>query len=193
MKAEAITAQDRRIIGWQIRREPRNLYGVARRCKKQCPKVIINHPLSRKKTPADIFPTVFWLTCPKAVQRIGRIEDQGNIQRIQHHITNNFMLARNMRDAHQEYIFIRRSLVESSTLNRVRISEKKVLKNLERLGIGGVADIKGIKCLHAHYAHYLATGNNPVGQLVADMIRLSDDSGYCRDCHNRNNFAGVAE
>ncbi len=192
MKAEAISQQDRRIIGWQIRREPRNLYGVVRRCKNQCPKVIINHPLGRKK-PADIFPTVFWLTCPAVVRRISRIEDRGYIQRIQDQIINNFTLARNMREAHQEYIFIRRSLVESSTLSRVQKSEKKVLKNLEWLGIGGVADLKGIKCLHTHYAHYLATCNNPVGQLVANMIRQKDDDGYCRDCHNQNTFAGVAE
>ncbi len=193
MKTEASSEHDRRIIGWQIRREPRNLYGVVCRCEKQCPKVIINHPLSLKKNPAEIFPTVFWLTCPKAVERISRIEARGYIQRIQDQIISNFALTQNMRDAHQEYIFIRRSLVESSTLSRVRKSEKKVFKNLERLGIGGVADLKGIKCLHTHYAHYLATGNNPVGQLVANMIRLRDDSGYCRDCRNQDKFAGVAE
>ena len=35
-------------------------------------------------------------------------------------------------------------------------------------GVGGTA--QGVKCLHAHYAHTLAGGANPVGALVEDWI-----------------------
>ena len=36
---------------------------------------------------------------------------------------------------------------------------------------GGVAGTrKGVKCLHAHYAWYLAGGDDPVGRWVADRL-----------------------
>jgi hypothetical protein len=35
-------------------------------------------------------------------------------------------------------------------------------------GVGGSA--RGVKCLHAHYAHHAAGGPNPVGELVDGWI-----------------------
>jgi hypothetical protein len=39
-------------------------------------------------------------------------------------------------------------------------------------GVGGARD--GVKCLHAHYAHTRAGGDNPVGELVAAWIEPLD-------------------
>lgn len=46
-----------------------------------------------------------------------------------------------------------------------------------RGGVGGTA--KGVKCLHAHYAHTRAGGKNPVGELVAGWIEPLDCSQPC--------------
>jgi len=39
-------------------------------------------------------------------------------------------------------------------------------------GVAGTA--RGVKCLHAHYAYFLAGGDDPVGAWVAD--RLGEDT-----------------
>ena len=40
-------------------------------------------------------------------------------------------------------------------------------------GVGGTRT--GVKCLHAHYAHLLATGDDPVGAWVRDRLPEPED------------------
>lgn len=191
MKWEPITKKDEKIIAGQIKRQPRNLHGIARRCDWQCPQVTVNAPLALQATDAQFFPTVFWLTCPEAVRRISRIEDQGFIQFIQNRINGKQELADHFREAQLEYIYLRRSLLNPDA--RLQSRSGGPAKNLERVGIGGVADLRGIKCLHTHYAHYLVTRNNPVGRLVEQMLKLMKDQWQCKSCHQCREHAGVAE
>lgn len=44
-------------------------------------------------------------------------------------------------------------------------------------GVGGTR--QGVKCLHAHYAHTRAGGENPIGEIVADWIEPLDCSEPC--------------
>lgn len=39
-------------------------------------------------------------------------------------------------------------------------------------GVGGTR--VGVKCLHAHYAHHLAGGDDPVGRWVAERLAEGD-------------------
>ena len=41
-------------------------------------------------------------------------------------------------------------------------------------GVGGTRT--GVKCLHAHYAHYLAGGDDPVGAWVAARLANEEDA-----------------
>ena len=52
----------------------------------------------------------------------------------------------------------------------------KDLSNQPSGGVGGTRT--GIKCLHAHYAWFLAGGDDPVGRWVDDQMRraVSDPS-----------------
>src|SRR5439155_6508715 len=43
-------------------------------------------------------------------------------------------------------------------------------------GVGGTA--RGIKCLHAHYAHYVAGGPDPIGRWVARRLERSEPRHY---------------
>ncbi len=36
-----------------------------------------------------------------------------------------------------------------------------------------------IKCLHAHVAHHLVSGDNPIGRAVLDELKWSDPTGPC--------------
>lgn len=193
MNWERATASDREIIRRQIQRLPRNLHGVARRCPHRCPLVTVNYPLGLEAEDATFFPTVFWLTCPEAVRRVGLIEDRGYIARIQAHIDHSAALTQELQDAHREYIFVRRSLLAPETRLALRAEQSSWAPHVEQLGIGGIADLKGIKCLHMHYAHYLATRHNPVGQLVERMLRLMQGRWQCRACRQALEPAGVAK
>lgn len=44
-------------------------------------------------------------------------------------------------------------------------------------GVGGA--IRGVKCLHAHYADYRAENDNPVGQETGEQVGLLDCSDKC--------------
>lgn len=182
MKWETVNEEDRTIIEEQLQRPPRNLTGIARRCRYQCPQVVVNHPLPQTEDDPVFFPTVFWLTCPAVVRRISRIEDQGYIQHIQSSVQQNSDFFHDLRDAHLEYIYLRNSLVEPQTRMALRRHQKQLSQSLERAGIGGVADLGTIKCLHMHYAHYLATLHNPVGRLVDKMLDLAVDESECQGC-----------
>ncbi len=193
MTWEPVCEQDKKIIRQQINRHPRNLHGIARRCIYQCPQVSVNYPLPKANEDVAFFPTVFWLTCPEAVRQISRIEDRGFIQVIQEKITGSRELSYGMQDSHKEYIYIRRTLLNSSMLIRLRKSETELVRAVEQVGIGGVSDLQGVKCLHMHYAHYLATRNNPIGELIDKMIALSASKWKCNTCFQSNGSAGVAE
>jgi hypothetical protein len=41
---------------------------------------------------------------------------------------------------------------------------------LRERGIGGYATDDQVKCLHVHYAHFLATGDNIVGEWVQELL-----------------------
>jgi len=43
-------------------------------------------------------------------------------------------------------------------------------------GVAGSGRAEGIKCLHAHLAHYLARGTNPVGRMVHEKLHERGDA-----------------
>jgi len=98
------------------------------------------------------FPTRYWLTCPLAVTRIGRVEGAGGVAQAQQLLEGDSALAERMRAAHDRYA------ADRGTRS------------------GGVAGIKGagVKCLHAHYADHAAGGDNPVGAWVAPQVEPLD-------------------
>jgi|AntRauTorckE5430_2_1112549.scaffolds.fasta_scaffold76900_1 hypothetical protein len=49
-------------------------------------------------------------------------------------------------------------------------------KALLECGVGGVAYASQVKCLHVHYAHYLATGKNLIGEWVSEELAKGSDS-----------------
>ena len=41
---------------------------------------------------------------------------------------------------------------------------------LEKCGVGGLRVPEQVKCLHLHYAHFLATGDNLVGEWCQNAL-----------------------
>ena len=108
--------------------------------------VIESHPRLDDGSP---FPTLYWLTCPVLVRRIGTIEATG------------WMAQMNERLEHDDDA--RRRLADSIDRYRARRDQHEVIED-SGAPPGGGPD--RVKCAHAHVAHELADGVNPVGSAA---------------------------
>src|ERR671919_802556 len=119
-------------------------------------------PILEDGTP---FPTLYWLTCPLASTRIGRLESGGGVRRMEGKASSDPLFAGDLAQANDDY-------------RRERDSE--VAEGADPSPHGGVGGAEGgVKCLHAHYAHTRAGGANPVGDLVASWVEPLDCAERC--------------
>jgi hypothetical protein len=153
----SISAEDISIIEMQLKRHPAGVAAVVSRCVFGCPQVIRNEVFVEEKP----FPTLFWLTCPLKVKAVSRIEGQGWSDHVKKRIKTDSELKERLLQAHDDYRRCRKETVAGTAY-----AGHAILNT----GIGGVHDIEGIKCLHAHYAHYLATGENPLGEMLDKLL-----------------------
>jgi exopolyphosphatase/guanosine-5'-triphosphate,3'-diphosphate pyrophosphatase len=134
----------------QLGREPTTPFVVVARCTGGHPLVIRNAVRGPDGTP---FPTTWWLTCPDAVKAVSRIESEGWIARLNERIDHDPAFAAAVEAAHAE------------------AAAERATELPDAHGWGGVGGTRrGLKCLHAHYAHHLAGGDDVVGRWVAERI-----------------------
>jgi exopolyphosphatase/guanosine-5'-triphosphate,3'-diphosphate pyrophosphatase len=153
---------DYMMVSSQLQRPAKGLHSVVVRCKCGYPQVVCVSPILENGEP---FPTVFWLTCPQYVKEISQLEAAGLIKDIANVLIEDRELFDRLMEAHKDYMKTRNALlIQTSSL------DKKVQKVFERTGIGGVARLDTVKCLHMHFAHYLTGGSNPVGELVKSKM-----------------------
>ena len=69
-----ITPEDEAVVAAQLGRRPRGLRAVAHRCPCGLPDVVETAPRLPDGTP---FPTLYYLTCPRAAAAIGGLEAAG--------------------------------------------------------------------------------------------------------------------
>lgn len=162
-------AADRLVVEAQIGRPLRAESEVVSRCHLELPVVVRVPPLLDDGTP---FPTLFWLTCPLARQRIGRLESSGAVKRLEAKTGSDAEFGAALETAHRVYREARDSLLPPGA---------------DPAPTGGVGGSEtGVKCLHAHYAHTRAGGENPVGELVQDWIEPLDCAVACVTEGRRN-------
>lgn len=152
-----MTGEDRSVVEAQIGRPARAEPVVVSRCHLGLPVVIEVPPLLEDGTP---FPTLYWLTCPLATARIGRLEGAGGVRRMEGKAETDPGFGQRLERAHRDYEEERDSRLSPDAEPR------------PGGGVGGAAT--GVKCLHAHYAHTRAGGANPVGDLVRAWIEPLD-------------------
>jgi len=154
---------DRETVAAQLGRQPRSPVDVVTRCHLGLPVVTAVPPHLDDGTP---FPTRYWLTCPLAVRRIGRVEAAGGVKEAEARLAADPDLARRHAAAAARYAAERDALIPSdSTLPR------------PTGGVGGVT--RGVKCLHAHYADHAAGNDSPVGEDTAARIEPLDCTLPC--------------
>lgn len=132
------------------------------RCHLGMPVVVRVPPRLDDGTP---FPTLYWLTCPLATTRIGRLEGAGGVRRMEAKSESDAAFGAALASAHADYRAERDGLLPPDDLPR------------PTGGVGGTRE--GVKCLHAHYAHTAGGGANPVGEVVAAWIEPLDCQVRC--------------
>jgi len=156
VNADADTAAaDRAAVAELLGREPRGPHRIVVRDTTGRPMVIRNHPLLDDGTP---MPTLYWLLDRDLNRRIGRLEAVGGVKQAEADVDPDELAA-----AHERYRAEREAELPEDWTGPRPFG-----------GVGGTR--RGVKCLHTHYAWYLAGGDDPVGRWVAERLDAGADS-----------------
>jgi hypothetical protein len=140
---EAVTA----LLG----RPPRCSFDVVVRAADGGPVVIRNAPLLDDGTP---MPTRYWLVGAAVTNEVSRLESGGGVRAAERDVDPNAVA-----EAHARYAAERDAELPAGHTGP-RPSG----------GVGGTRT--GVKCLHAHYAWFLAGGDDPIGEWVHEQLTV---------------------
>lgn len=157
-----VSPGDVAVVARQLGRPPRSVRAVAHRCPCGLPDVVETNPRLADGTP---FPTLFYLTCPRAAARLGRLEAEGVMREMTVRLGEDAELAAAYVAAHEDYLARRDALDVLPT----------------RMSAGGMPT--RVKCLHALAAHALAVGPgvNPLGDEAVERAGEWWERGPCVD------------
>jgi uncharacterized protein len=142
-------AADTEVVAALLGRPPMGRYEVVVRRPHGPPVVVRNAPLLDDGRP---MPTRYWLIDPALNKAIGRLEADGGVKAAEAAVDPDELSA-----AHAAYAAERDAQLTADH-DGPRPSG----------GVGGTR--RGVKCLHAHYAHLLAGGRDPVGRWVDERL-----------------------
>jgi hypothetical protein len=152
-----IEQDDVTAVAAQLGRAPRGVRAVAHRCACGLPDVIESSPRLPDGTP---FPTLYYLTCPKAASAIGTLEASGLMREMTERLAADPSLAEKYAMAHEDYLERRQSAAGDEGLEPLPEGTQSA---------GGMP--ARVKCLHALVAHELAVpGSNPFGREALDAL-----------------------
>ncbi|MEA4883359.1 MAG: DUF501 domain-containing protein [Clostridia bacterium] len=178
------------------------IVGVAARCSHGQPQVIATHPVilegercgtarihGAAGAPKRLrpFPTLYWLTCPHLREAVAPLENAGMINRMREAIQSDDGLRHAHRAANHRYAAQRVALLEASEHDELAREAPWALAVIRTSGVGGLARVDGVKCLHMHLAHYMAEcaqgmeaeDANPVGRMAAEELRSAGIDPEC--------------
>lgn len=130
-------------------RAPQGEFDVVVRHANGDPVVVRNSPLLNDGTP---MPTLFWLVGRHEYTAVSRLEAAGGVDQAEAEVDPTALDA-----AHRSYAELRSADLPANHTGPVPSA-----------GVAGTR--RGVKCLHAHFAWWLAGGNDPVGEWVARRI-----------------------
>ncbi len=152
----APTDADIDVVTALIGRVPQGDFRIVVRTETGEPVVLMNAPLLHDGTP---MPTLYWLVGRREVAGVSTLEADATIDRVEELIGLD-----EIDKIHQRYAASRDALMPPHHTGPTPSG-----------GVGGTR--RGVKCLHAHFAYWLAGGDDAVGQWVADQL---DERGIAR-------------
>ena len=153
MTVVAPSPVDRAAVAALLGRAPQGDFEVVVRAPDGSPVVIRNAPLLDDGTP---MPTRYWLVGAAERIAVGRLEAAQGVRRAEAAI-DRAVLA----EAHRRYGDERDAALPAGHDGPRPFG-----------GVGGTRE--GVKCLHAHFAWYLAGGDDPVGRWVAERLAAGE-------------------
>jgi hypothetical protein len=146
----------------QLGRPTRGTRAVAHRCPCGKPDVVETVPRLPDGTP---FPTLFYLTCPRATAECSRLESAGLMKEMNEQLRTDLELRAAYLKAHEDYLTRREAIGH--------------VPEIENVSAGGMPD--RVKCLHVHLGHALAAGPgvNPFGDEVIALVEPWWTAGPC--------------
>jgi hypothetical protein len=149
--SEDLQPGDREVVQAQLGRPPRAMRAIAHRCPCGLPDVVETRPRLEDGTP---FPTLYYLTCPRAASAIGTLESSGLMKDMTARLADDPELAARYQAASDDYV-----------------SRRDQLEVLEKVPSQGGMPTR-VKCLHVLVAHSLAAGPgvNPFGDEALDQL-----------------------
>ena len=172
--ADPVSPEDLAAVSAQLGRPVRGVVAVAHRCACGLPDVVKTAPRLPDGTP---FPTLYYLTCPRATSAIGTLEADGVMRDMSEQLLEDAELAKAYVQAHEQYIAQR--------------EEIETVSEISGISAGGMPD--RVKCLHVLVGHSLAAGDgvNPLGDDALEMLERMLGSldcwggaGRCVDIHD---------
>ena len=138
---------DRAVVERQLGRPPRAFRRVVVRCPFGRPAVTEQNARDDSGEP---FPTSYWLTCPRLVAAVSRLEAAGGVERWSREAAESPKLAASLEWAH---------------------AKQRALRPELALGVGGARPGAGsLKCLHAHVAFALAQPGYELGERIVEEL-----------------------
>jgi hypothetical protein len=157
----SVTDAERAVVAAQLGRTPRAMREVAHRCSCGLPDVVETAPRLPDGTP---FPTLYYLTCPRAASAIGRLESEGVMRGMNDRLKTDPALAQAYQAAYESYLARRDEIGGPLPGNP---------------GAGGMPT--RVKCLHSLVGHALAVGPgvDPFGDEALELLEDWGSRGPC--------------
>ena len=149
LPGDAPSTDDIAAVTALIGRVPQGEFRIVVRSHTGAPVVLLNAPLLADGTP---MPTLYWLVGEKEVHYVSQLEADGAVDQVEELIGLEVI-----DEIHQRYMATRDALIPTSHSGH-RPSG----------GVGGTR--RGVKCLHAHFANWLAGNDDAVGAWVAEQL-----------------------
>lgn len=142
-------SDDIALLTERLGRPPEGDFDVVVRSADGAPVVIRNAPFLRDGTP---MPTRYWLVDPAVRAAVSALESSGGVRAAEAAVDPAELAA-----AHGAYAAERDAAIDPAHSGPMPAG-----------GVGGTR--RGVKCLHAHYAFFLAGGDDPVGRWVGEHL-----------------------
>lgn len=161
MNETTVTGADLATLREQLGRPLRGVRAVAARCANGHPTVVETEPRLPDGTP---FPTVYYLTCPRAVAAASTLESLGVMYEMSARLDEDRALAAAYGRAHEAYL-----------ADREKIGH---VEEIAGISAGGMPS--RVKCLHVLAAHSLAVGPgvNPLGDETLERMAVLEDKPW---------------
>jgi hypothetical protein len=158
------TDRDLAAVSAQLGRPARGVAAIAHDCRCGLPDVVATQPRLPDGTP---FPTLYYLTCPKAASAVGRLEASGLMAEMTQRLAADADLAAAYRAAHLRYLAERQAVAD--------------VPEIAGVSAGGMPE--RVKCLHVLVAQALACGPgvNPLGDEALAALPDWGSGGPCVD------------